>query len=259
MIQLLDAPIVSEETEPLLDIAIPQVYRRPATPPLTQNKPQIYRLVAQALATYQAGDGTGFGTAYGQMVAQFQPWIQWGLSCWEYLLSTEGCRFVPRSVEEKRYCRGDYRVFRESDFQSFVHRAFKESLLAYPQTTGSGHFGWHLRAHLWPTLLKNYRELSHPADARQRLLTPYSYLRCAPYQFLNEYHHERVMETVKRLPAPQRQVIELYYLQFYRKEAVRELTEINSIAFRRRQLGALRTIAAKDYLSCVLLTQIERY
>ncbi len=258
MIQLLDAPIVSEEA-PLLDIALPRVERRPSPPVFYLKKPHVQKIIAQACAAYQAGNGPGFGQAYGQLVALFQPWIRWGLSCWEYLLSTEGCRFVPRSLEEKRYCRGDYRVFGENDFQSFVHRAFKERLLDDAHPAGSGDFGWQLRKKLWPTILTNSRELAHPADARQRLLTAYSYLRCTPYQFLNSYHHQRVMATVKQLASPHRQVIDLYYLQFYREEAVLETAGVNQIAFRRRQMGALRAIAAWDYLSCVLLMQIERY
>ena len=258
MIQLLDAPIVSEEA-PLLDIAMPHVERRPSPPDFYPQKPHVPKIIAQARAAYQAGNGPGFGQAYGQVLALFQPWIRWGLSCWEYLLSSEGCRFVPRSLEEKRYCRGDYRVFGETDFQSFVHRAFKECLLNDADTAGSADFGWQLRKKLWPTILANYRELAQPADARQRLLTAYSYLRCTPYQFLNSYHHQRVMATVKQLAPIHRQVIDLYYLQFYREEAVLETAGMNHFAFRRRQLGSLRAIAARDYLSSVLLMQIERY
>ncbi len=259
MIQLLDTPIFSEETAPPLDIALPRVYRRPAAPSFSKRRPQVRRAVAQALTAYQAEDGPGFGKAYGQLVAEFRPHIQWALSCWEYLLSTEGCRFVPRSLEEKHYCRGDYRVFGETDFQSFVHRAFKQCLLACAQTGRTADFGWHLRRNFWPTILKNYRELDTPADPKQRLLTGYSYLRCIPYQFLNDYHHQRVLAVVKHLPPPHRQVIDLYYLQFYREEAVLETTGISHYAFRRRQVGALRAIAAGDYLSYILLTQIERY
>lgn len=253
-------PFVEEEAPPL-DLLLPQVSRRPKAPRFQRGKAPIQKLVAQAAKAHQSQDGSGFGQAHGELLAEFQPAIQWALSCWEFLLSSEGCRFLLRSMEEKLYCRGDYRAFSQNDFQRIVYRTFKECLLNYAatpslETTG---FRWVFKQTFWPTLLKNYRTLENPPDPAQRKLTGYSYLRCVPYQFLNPYHHERVHETVKELPSSQRQAVELYYLHFYKEEAAALNLGISLYAFWRRRKGALRLIAEKDYLSYILLNQIERY
>ena len=259
MVQLLDLPYVVEEEAPLLDLEMPRVYRRPPAPPFQRGQASILPLIARAREAHLSSDGPGFGKAYGELVVEFQPAIQWALTCWDYLLSTEGCRFVPRSIEEKRYCRGDYRVFAEKEFHPFVHRAFKNCLVQFLNSPSPPDFPAFLKQNLWPMLLENYRILENPPDPRQRTLTPYSYLRCVPYQFLNDYHHGRVTAAVDNLSPPQRQLVELYYLRFYKEEAVLATTRINLIAFRRRRAKALRTIAGNDYLSYVLLNQIERY
>ncbi len=258
MIELLDPPILIEEEAPALDIAMPRVYRRPPYPLFQTKARTVQRLAAEAAAAHQAGDGPGFGKPYGQLVAEFQPAIRWALSCWDYLLSTEGCRFLLRTPDEKRYCRGDYRVFTESDYNSLVYRIFKLSLVAQPDLAEAS-FERGVRKDFWPAIRTAYCALEDPPDRRQRRLTPYSYLRCIPYQFLNDYHHERVSATVRRLPFRQRQVIELYYLNFLREEAVLESARISLEGFHRWKSSALEKIASKDYLSYILLIQIERY
>ncbi|MCM8811615.1 MAG: hypothetical protein NC910_01005 [Candidatus Omnitrophica bacterium] len=260
MIRLTDeiSAAVQEET-PALDIAMPRVFRRPSLPPLPKQRKRIAALARRALLCRRQADEPGFGTAYGELVHLFQPMIQWGLSCWEYLLSMQGCRFIPRSPDEKRYCRGDYKVFGEKEFHSLVHKCFKSCLLEFPAHVEVRLFGNYIRQQLWPTILRSYQSMEEPPDGRQRLLTPYSYLRCIPYRFLNEFHHHRVTRVVQMLPPKQRQVIDLYYLRFYKVEAALEEIRISRLTFRRRQLGALRAIAGKDYLSYILLTQIERY
>ncbi len=281
MILLKDPFSFVEEEAPPLDLWLPQLFRRPKAPCFQRGKAPIQKLVAQAAKAHQSQDSSGFGQAYGELLAEFQPAIQWALSCWEFLLSTEGCRFVLRSMEEKLYCRGDYRAFSQNDFQRIVYRTFKECLFLYVSGCDSGPsrrvphrrglnyaaippfettgFRWVFKQTFWPTLLKNYRTLENPPDPAQRKLTGYSYLRCVPYQFLNPYHHERVHGTVKGLPPSQRQAVELYYLRFYKEEAAALNLRISLYAFWRRRKGALRLIAQKDYLSYILLNQIERY
>lgn len=262
MIGLLDFPLWIEEEAPPPTIAMPRVYRRPAAPEFSRRNrsiPSIPSILAKAKKAYQAADRPAFGIAYGELTVQFQPGIAWAFSCWEFLLSTEGCRFLPRSSDEKRFCRGDYRIFTEADFRRFVYRAFKDCLQEYLKEALPVTFDWYLKQAFWSTILKGYRSLEQPADPRERVLTPYSYLRCSPYQFMNGTHQERVYSTVGKLFPLHRQVVDLYYLRFYRQEAVASTIRISPIAFRRRQLQALRTLATADPLTYVLLTQIERY
>lgn len=259
MFQLLDSPFQIEEEAPALDIAMPRVYRRPKAPLFARGKAPIDRLVDHARQAVTSCDGPGFGAAYGELVAEFQPAIQWALSCWEYLLSTQGCRFIPRTTDEKRYSRGDYRVYTENDFHQQVHRPFKECLYGYLGQASPESFAHYLRGAFWPALLHAYQALENPPDPNQRPLTAYSYLRCVPYQFLNDHHQERVTAAVNRLPAQERHVVRLYYFHFYKEEMVAAGERISQYAFWRRRALALRKIAGSDYLSFVLLTQIERY
>ena len=260
MVQLLEYPIFVEEEAPPLDIEMPRVFRRPAAPAsLRRGRAALRALLERVARAHAAGDAPGFGRAYGQLAAEFQPAIGWAHSCWEYLLSTQGCRFLLRPEHEKQYCRGDYKVFTESEFQSLVHRAFKETLLGWLESPARGRFELHVRESFWKVVDRGYRALEDPPDPNQRKLTGWSYLRCVPYEFLNPYHHNRVYEAVDRLPEELKRVVELYYLSFYREEAVLARAQISLHAFRRRRALALRQIAGADTLSAVLLQQIERY
>ena len=259
MIQFEESVLLIEEEAPPLEIAMPQVTRRPAAPAFARENSSVARLITQARQAHQSGDRPAFGKAYGELIAEFQPGVQWALSCWEYLLSTEGCRFLARSEEERQFHRGDYRVFTENDFRSLVHQSFKKSLISYLEGRFFIGFPWYLKQAYWLTLLKSYRALEKPPNPFQRRLTAYSYLRCAPYQFLNPYHQERVYERVAQLPAPQRRVVELYYLHFYKEAAVLETAEMDPEMFRRLRSEALGSISSSDTLSFVLLNQIERY
>lgn len=259
MIQPLDPELLIEEECPALDIAMPRVYRRPVMPFLQRRRKPLQHLIQEAHRAYRAADGVGFNKAYGQLTSEFNPAIQWALSCWEYLLSTEGCRFLPRSAYEKSYCRGDYRVFTENDYHRLVHKAFKDCLIKHVADSKEQSFHSFLRESFWVEIVNGYRGLENPPNSNQRRLTGYSYLRCAPYQFLNGHHHRRVYKAVKRLPLQLQQVVTLYHLHFYKEEAVVTQAGISLHIFRRRRTEALKRIAAKDRLSCALLTQIERY
>lgn len=264
MIQFLDSNSrieFFEEEAPPLELDRPRVFQQPRIPRFCRGDAPLPRLVARAQRDLERADTSAFGQVYGELLAEFQPAIQWALSCWEFLLSTEGCRFLPRSVHEKLYCRGDYRVFTEADFHRSVHKAFKECLLNYfqLQRPQSETLSFYLKRNFWPTILKTYQTLEQPPDPRERRLTGYSYLRCIPYQFLNSYHHDRVWSVVEQLPVSERQLVELYYLRFYKEEAVLVTLQISQHAFQRRRAKALRAVASADPLARALLTQIERY
>ncbi len=259
MVQLLEVPLWIDEECPILDISLPHVYRKPPAPVFTRGKASVSKLIARAAAARTQGNPAEFGKAYGELTAEFQPAIEWARSCWDYLLSIFGCRFTARSEAEKLYSRGDYRLFAENDFQKLVYRIFKEALTGYLSQTPDASFTAQMQSSFWPAVQEAYRSLENPPDPRERTLTPYSYLRCAPYRFLNDHHHERVTQAVRRLPDPLRHVIELYHLHFYTEEAAKNELGITEWAFRRRVVGALRTVAAEDFLSSALLKQIERY
>ena len=244
---------------PDLDLEMPRVFRRPSLPPLPRRRNAIRKWVEAAAAARRDGDAGKFGKAYGALTGEFRTELQWTLSCWEYLLSTQGCRFLARTSQEKLYCRGDYRVFTRNDFEGLVYRSFRECLLGFLSQPSPVSFERFLRERFWPSIADGYRLLEDPPDRNQRKLTPYSYLRCVPYRFLNPYHHERVYRTISRLPSRLRQPVQLYFLSFYREEAASERAGITLEEFRRRRWGALREVASEDYLSFRLLGQIERY
>ena len=239
---------------------MPRVYRQAPLPAyLRRNRVPLERLLRDAKTAREAGAAAAFGQIYGQLTAEFQPLLQWAVSCWDYLLSMQGCRFLARPPHEKLYCRGDYRVFTEGDFHRLILSSFKESLQEYLDRSLPTSLTAYLSDRLWPRIWSSYRALENPPDPRQRKLTGYSYLRCVPYQFLNPFHQELVYEVVGRLPLPLRRIIELYHLRFFRENAVEETLRIGWHTFRRRLKLALRTVAAEDYLSFILLKQIERY
>ena len=245
---------------PDLDLEMPRVVRRPAAPPLRSPRKAVRRLLHLARLARLEGNALEFGKTYGALTGEFRPDLQWALSCWDYLLSNQGCRFLARNSQEKLYSRGDYRVFGPNDFEGLVYRTFRECLIGFlsEQASRCG-FERFLRQQLWARIHDSYRLLEDPPDRNQRKLTPYSYLRCVPYQFLNRYHHDRVYEVIGRLPFPLRRTVQLYHLSFYREEAAAGLAEIDNLEFRRRRWAAMRVIAEKDYLSFRLLRQIERY
>ena len=259
MIELLDLPFVIEEEEPPLEYAMPQVFRQPRPTSFIRGSASIHQLLTKAQQANHISDTPAFGKAYGELFVEFQPAIEWAVSCWEYLLSTEGCRFVLRSLDEKRYARGDYRIFTEKDFRQHVHRSFKECLLGYLSGSQTTSFLAHLKTYFWPDIIDRYRNLENPPDSDQRRLTGLSYLRCVPYRFLNSYHHDRVTSAVNRLACEEKEVVQLYYLNFCRQEAAAKRAQISRYAFWRRRALGMRELAENDYLSFVLLTQIERY
>ena len=245
---------------PDLDLEMPRVYRRPPPPPLKPAARPVRKLLEEARRSKLDGDAAGFGKNYGALTGCFQPDLQWALSCWDYLLSTQGCRFLARNSQEKLYSRGDYRVFARNDFEGLVYRAFRGCLLDFlsdpAPKTGFERF---LRLNHWARLSDAYRQLEDPPDRNQRKLTGYSYLRCVPYRFLNSHHDERVYRWIRRLSSPLRQTVEWYHLSFYREEAAADRIGVEALEFRRRRWAALREIASKDILSFRLLRQIERY
>jgi hypothetical protein len=104
-----------------------------------------------------------------------------------------------------------------------------------------------------------YRHLAYPPDRRQRVLTPYSYLRCVPYQFLNRYHHELVYTTARRLPSLEWRALDAYFLHFFTESASAESLSCSEETLRRLLHQGLLKLLITHRLVYYLLRQIERY
>lgn len=259
---------IAVQEEPALEIALPQVFVQPALTVLQRGQqPHVEDVAVQITQRAQANPTQGLGPDYQELVNEFQPLFAWAIACWDYLLSTEGCRFVPRSPAQKSGVRGDYRVVTDKDFSRLAHSVFRRCVLDFTGTTGNGaatpphptSLSRWLRERFWPLLLHAYQELEYPPDPHQRTLTPYSYLRCVPYQFLNAFHQDLVDAVVRRLPVRERQAIDAYFLQFSTEPAAAETLGCSVEELRSLLRHGLVTLLLKQRLVYCLLRQIERY
>lgn len=248
------------QDEPALEIALPQVFEQPALTALQRGKlPNVEALVAQLFRLYQTDPTAPWGPDYQELVTEFQPLFAWAIACWDYLLSTEGCRFLPRNGKQKLAARGDYIAMTSGEYSRLVHGLFRACVLEFAQQPQAPLLSQWLRQRFWPLILESYRRLDSPADPRQRTLTGYSYLRCVPYEFLNEFHHDLVYTTVRRLPSKEWEAIDAYFLHFYTESATAEALSClleECLALLRR---GLTTLLIQDRLVYCLLRQIERY
>ena len=265
MIALGLGPILEQATlrvqeEPELDIALPQVFAQPELIVLQRGKlPNVEALVAQLFRRYRDHPENPLGPAYQELVIEFQPLFAWTIACWDYLLSTEGCRFLPRHGELRAGVRGDYRAVTDKDYSRLVHGVFRRCVLDFAQQPAAQSLSQWLRERLWPLALQAYRQLENPPDPRQRILTPYSYLRCVPYQFLNDFHHELVYTTAQRLPEMEWRAIDAYFLHFYTESASADAVgrSVEELQAHLRQ-GLIKLLVNNRLVYC-LLRQIERY
>ncbi len=283
------------QEEPALEIALPQVFVQPELTAFQRGKlPDVESLAYRIARRHLAHPEEPLGPDYQELVTEFQPLFLWATASWDYLLSTEGCRFVLRRGEQKFGARGDYRAFTDKDFSRLLHGIFRACILEFlhhptlanepldaaspcsgrvPSLSRDGSnalcnggpstqppsLGRWLRAQLWPRTLEAYRRLDQPPDPRQRSLTPYSYLRCVPYQFLNEFHHDLVYATSRRLPDREWQAIDAYFLHFFTEAASADalgcgIDECVTVLHQ-----GLRKLLIRDRLVYCLLRQIERY
>jgi len=256
----LNGSSVFVQDEPALEITIPQVFEQPALSTLQRGKlPQVEALVAKIARRADLHPGAGLGPDYQALVNEFQPLFTWAMACWDFLLSTEGCRFVPRAGEQKFGVRGDYRAVTDKDYSRLVHTIFRQCVLEFahaPHLTSLSHW---LRAELWPRIVNIYQRMELPPDPRQRRLTPYSYLRCVPYRFLNDFHQTLVYSTARRLPLSRWQAVDAYFLHFYTEAATAERLGCTVEEGRARLREALVKLLVTHRLVYCLLRQIERY
>lgn len=256
--QVPDLELVQEE--PALEIALPQTFTQPELITLQRGKiPNVEALVAKILSKYKANAASGLGADYQALVTEFSPLFEWAIASWDYLLSTRGCRFVPRNLERKIGIRGDYRAFTDKDFSRLVHHIFRQCVLDFAQQPYAQSLPEWLRQYFWTMSLKAYEKLEQPANPHQRTLTAYSYLRCVPYKFLNDYHHEIVYSATKQLLPNQRQAIETYFLHFYTESATADAMSISRETSSQLLWQGLTRLLIHNRLVYCLLRQIERY
>lgn len=256
----LDQRTVYVQEEPALEIALPEVCSQPELTVLQRGKvSNVEALVGQIFRRHQANPDAALGPDYQELVTEFQPLFAWTVACWDYLLSTEGCRFVPRHGEQRFGVRGDYRAVTDKDYSRIVHGLFRACVLEFAQQPSAPLLSQWLRERLWPAVAESYRRLENPPDPRQRTLTPYSYLRCVPYQFLNEFHHDLVYTIVQQLPSMEQQAIHAYFLQFYTEAASAEALGCPVEELLGHLRGALVKLLVNHRLVYCLLRQIERY
>jgi hypothetical protein len=257
---IVDLGTVHVQEEPELDIALPQVFSQPELTALQRGRiPNVEALVAEIFRRHQADPQAGLGQPYQELVTEFQPLFTWTIACWDYLLSTEGCRFVPRQGENRTGIRGDYRAVTDKDYSRIVHGLFRQCVLGFAQEPSAQSLSLWLRERLWPLVLDAYRKLENPPDPRQRILTPYSYLRCIPYQFLNDFHHDLVHATARRLPDMEWQAVNAYFLHFRTMPAAAEMAGCQPDALETLLRHGLTKLLINDRLVYCLLRQIERY
>ena len=248
------------QEEPALEIAMPQVFEQPALATLQRGKlPNVEALAAQIVRRQRATPEAPLGPDYQELVTEFQPLFAWAVACWDYLLSTEGCRFVPRGSTNRYGMRGDYRVVTDKDYSRIVHQIFRRCVMEFDQEPMIPTLSQWLRARFWPLVLESYRQLEQPPDPRQRILTPYSYLRCVPYQFLNDTHQDLVYAITKRLPAREYHSIEAYFFNFYTETAAAAALGCTDEELRTRLRQGLTKLLIRHRLVYCLLRQIERY
>jgi hypothetical protein len=248
------------QEEPALDIALPQVFEQPTLTHLQRGRlPHVEALVAQILRRHHADPDGPLGPDYQELVTEFQPLFAWALASWDFLISTEGCRFLPRVHRQTFGARGDYYAMTDKEYSRMVHAVFRASVFEFAKTPEVPSLSQWLRERFWPLIVDAYRRLENPPDPRQRTLTPYSYLRCVPYRFLNDYHQDLVDATVQRLPSLERKAIDAYFLHFFTASASAEAVEASPQGWSDAMRRGLTKLLIDHRLVYCLLRQIERY
>lgn len=249
------------QEEPELELAIPQIFDQPELTTLQRGRlPNVEAWVAKLYGAFQAHPERGLGPDYQELVIDFRPLFDWAIASWDYLLSTEGCRFIPRNGEHKpNSIRGDYRAVTDTDYSRLVHGVFRSCVLSFAQQPDAPSLPQWIRGRFWPLVRDTYCRLETPPDPNQRILTPYSYLRCIPYQFLNDFHHELVWNTVGALPDRQRAAITTYFGHFCTEAATATILTCSVPECLDLLRKGLTRLLIKDRLVYCLLRQIERY
>lgn len=249
--------LIVQEIPPELEF--PKVFIQPKLGVCHRGRSNVPHLLKRIKESGKKRDGESFTRAYNELVIEFRPLLKWAYSCWDYLLTTQGIRYLSRREGEKLYCHGDYRAFTDKDFQRLIYKVFKECAITYAERSNGKNFPFYLKKNFWNKISDEYKKLENPPNPKQRKLTQYSYLRCVPYEFLNSYHQEIVNITLKKLKKEERELIELYFLNFLKEEEIVKEKNISLKEFYSLKEKILHKISLINPLVCALLLQIERY
>ena len=147
----------------------------------------------------------------------------------------------------------------DADYSRMVHAIFRGLVFEFARQPTAPSLAQWLRERFWPQILATYRKLEHPPDPRQRILTPYSYLRCIPYEFLNEFHQNLVSSTLERLPERERAALAAYFFHFFTEPASADSLGVPMEEYLSLLRQSLTKLLIHDRLVYCLLRQIERY
>ncbi|HDI45994.1 MAG TPA: sigma-70 family RNA polymerase sigma factor [Candidatus Omnitrophica bacterium] len=250
----LNFSLILEEKSPALDYT--PVYYQPPLKKLKASNLDVKPLIKWAKICRDRNDIEEFTKVYNQLLQEYKPLIDWAFLCWDYLVTTQGFRYLPRKGTDRYFCHGDYKPFDQREYKKLLNKCFKNLFLKYQP---NGNFTGYLRKKYWNMVIQEYNELRKPKSEKERLLTDFSYLRCVPYRFFNRHHQDRVNETLNILQPLEKKIIYLYFFKFYTHQAI--CGEINLDVWKMTVVKerALKKIYNKDKISYALLKQIERY
>jgi len=81
--------------EPELDYKLPSVHKRPRLENLRKYKIEnIDGKIIQVRRQFYSGNTKKFSYFYDQLISEYQPLLNWAISCWEYILTKKGVRFL---------------------------------------------------------------------------------------------------------------------------------------------------------------------
>ena len=140
-----------------------------------------------------------------------------------------------------------------------MHRSFKSTLVDFLTTQPALSFEKHVRQAFWKNTRHQYIQLEEPEDTKQRKLTALSYLRCVPYEFLNDHHQNRLTSALSILTTTEHQLIATYFLRFYRIKVAADQIGLSASALQKKKTQALKRLRRHDPIVSALLLQIERY
>ena len=111
--------------EELLETEEPQVWVQPPKPDFPKWDSKSSRLLKQIQNSHQHGDNGSFNEGYNLLASKFRYVLNWAMDSWDYLITTQGCRFILRSQDDQIFHRGNYRAFIKNDYQKLIHKIFK--------------------------------------------------------------------------------------------------------------------------------------
>src|SRR3989338_5427995 len=125
---LLNAPetlehlIAAEPSPP----SLPGVYRQPDLEAVCRGEADMESLSRHWVRASLRRDVERAHAARQALEHECAPLLTWALNSWDFLLTTEGCRFLLRKPGEKWGARGDYRACEPPDYHRLVVHCFRE-------------------------------------------------------------------------------------------------------------------------------------